>query len=531
MKISRRSFINTSATFVGAAYLSRCAGHKQATTEVRRYHIFLTPETINQKHELIKTIANAGCDAVWTGGFFYGHWPYSVESIIKARKQIEAFGMEAHIGTVPLGHPGDSLGSSDDGFPLTPPKHWKTAQRPDGKIYTGTSLHDPATSENVQAIKTLRNAGFKQFFLDDDFRLARSPGEIGGCFCKEHRNEFLQLNGYNATQWQELLEDVQSRRFSPLLRSWVEFTADQLTESFRQQEQAAGGSGLGIMVMYFGAEKAGIRLSDYTHVPFRVGELMFDDKSFSRVKGKTDELYSVLFHRRFAKPELAWSETTAFPADKLSASNLAAKLVISTIADVRNTTFMSGVTPFPNSHWNTLTPAMRIQAQLHAQLAGHQLHGPLKHWWGEASRYVGKDRPFSLWLALGIPFQVCDRIPKDGWTFLSNEDAMDSSVLQDSASQTRFIARPDAANSPTIEPMDESLSNLFDFKSRLIPQLKDIPFVEQSVPAICAWYPTARKVLVWNLTEKLQTFSVRLNDSRRELQPSGLEAGLIKAIG
>ena len=47
---------------------------------------------------------------------------------------------------------------------------------------------------------------------------------------------------------------------------------------------------IGIMVMYLGSEKAGIRLENYRQVPFRVGELMFDDKSFGKVKGKTGSL-------------------------------------------------------------------------------------------------------------------------------------------------------------------------------------------------------------------------------------------------
>jgi hypothetical protein len=64
---------------------------------------------------------------------------------------------------------------------------------------------------------------------------------------------------------------------------------------------------------------------------------MFSDKNFSPVKGKTDELFSSLFHRRFVKPTLAFSETTAYPANQLSAKNMAAKLHISTISDVRNT--------------------------------------------------------------------------------------------------------------------------------------------------------------------------------------------------
>ena len=123
--------------------------------------------------------------------------------------------------------------------------------------------------------------------------------------------------------------------------------------------------------MYFGADKAGLRLADYRDVPFRVSEYMFQDWSLTPVKGKTDEIFSVLFHRRFAAPERAWSETTSYPAHALSAANMAAKLVISALTDVRHTLFMSGLTPFPKTHWTTLAQGMRRQAQFHAQLGGH----------------------------------------------------------------------------------------------------------------------------------------------------------------
>ena len=158
-------------------------------------------------------------------------------------------------------------------------------------------------------------------------------------------------------------------------------------------------------------------------MPFRVGELMFDDGSFAPVKGKTNELFSSLFHRRFARPELAYSETTAYPANRLSATNMAAKLAVSTISDVRNTMYMSGITAFPREHWQTLGPAMKRHAELHPRIAGHVPRGPLKHFWGEASRYVGDDNPFSLFLALGVPFEVTGQPAADGFTFLSDADA------------------------------------------------------------------------------------------------------------
>jgi len=41
---------------------------------------------------------------------------------------------------------------------------------------------------------------------------------------------------------------------------------------------------------------------------------------------------------------------------------------VSTIADVRNTMFMSGIRPFPRTHWETLAPAMREQALIHRKV-------------------------------------------------------------------------------------------------------------------------------------------------------------------
>jgi len=202
--------------------------------------------------------------------------------------------------------------------PLSPPEHWKMGCRPDGTRYTGTSLHPPATEENVQALRRLREIGVQQVFLDDDFRLAQGPGVIGGCFCEDHRKEFLSLYGYAERQWSDLLDAVRGRRLTRLLREWIDFTCDQLTASFRAQQRAVPQVRLGIMVMYLGAEKAGIRLDEFKGVPIRVGELMFNDAAFAPVKNKTAELFSALFHRRFVPPEQAYSETTAFPANQLS---------------------------------------------------------------------------------------------------------------------------------------------------------------------------------------------------------------------
>jgi len=517
---SRRRWLTAVA---GAALAVPFVGLAQPPAVRRRnYHVCLAPPLIIREPELLDLVRAAGVDTVWLAGFFYGFRPYPTEQIVQAKQIAARAGLRVELITVPLGHPGDSLGASDGDFPLTPPKHWRLGERPDGQRTAGTSLHAPATEENAAALRELRRLGFRCAFVDDDFRLARGPGEIGGCFCTEHRAEFLRRHGLTEARWNELLDDVRARRFTQLLRAWVDWTCDQLTASFHAQQHAFAGN-FGNMVMYLGAEKAGIRLCDYRHVPVRVGELMFDDASFGRVKGKTDELFSVLFHRRFVEPERAFSETTAYPADKLSAVNLAAKLTVSTIADVRHTMFMSGLTPFPRAHWATLGPAMREQTRQHDLVAGHRPRGPFKHIWGEAQRYVGDDKPFSLWLAAGVPFEVVAEPARAGWNFLSDFDARELPAAK-SAFSGQLVGRAQpAVGGQRLEVVPETLDALFAFKRRIRVSLANVPVVEEETPMVCVWYPSAKRVLLWNLLPEPRRVTVSFRGRQRpaELGPLG----------
>ncbi len=526
----RRQFLrNTTASGLGL-FFSRYGFSQDSSSEKRRFHVSLSADALLEDRDLLPILQSAGVHGIWMGCYFYGHWPYPIEKLLSARQQVEKAGMSCQIINVPLGHPGDSLGSKEGEFPLTPPSGWRVAQRVDGSTYVGTSLHNPATAENGKALETIKAAGFTRVFLDDDFRLAPSPGQIGGCFCLDHRDRFLQRTGYSTSQWEELLGDVRDRRLSRLMEDWIDFTCDELSFCFQSQQKAFHPGELGIMVMYLGAEKAGIRLADYSNAPFRVGELMFDDNSFGRIKGKTDELFSALFHRRFTRPELAFSETTAFPAESLSASNMSAKLVISTLADVRNTMFMSGVTPFPRSHWETLAPAMKIQASQHQKLAGHAPQGPFKHYWGVASRKIGTDQPFSLFLASGVPFAITDQPAQDGWTFLSDEDARAVVEKKLSTNGTTFIHRSSVREIPHGESCDESLEALFALKERLKPQWTTIPYVEENLPVVCAWYPSAHCVLLWNLSDEAKSLTLVYGNHRRSIPVAGLASALIEDL-
>lgn len=512
MEISRRTFLQTCG-MVGAATLMTRAFGQSSEKALRTFHFSTSCSALEADHELLESVARAGVTDLWLTGSWSGRWVDPPQQIQRWCELIGQRGLAAHVINVPLGHPG------------TGPANWPPGVRPDNSTYTGTSLHAPATQENCKAVEQLQALGIDRVFLDDDFRLASGPGVIGGCFCPTHKQEFLQRTGFSDAQWSELLEAVKQRRLTATLRAWVDYTCDQLTTCFLAQQKAAPHVRLGIMVMYLGAEKAGIRLTDYANLPLRVGELMFDDGSFNLVKGKTDELFSSLFHRRFVKPELAYSETTAYPAGRLSLKNKMAKLAVSTISDVRNTMFMCD---FPKDDWSPLTPVIQRHRTLHPAIAGHAPRGPLKHFWGSASRYVGDDNPYSSFLALGIPFEVTSELAGDGFTFLSDADAQAADSMQ--ATGTTLVGRPQTGLSHRVRAIAESWPELFAWKRECLPQLDKTPYVEGETPVVCAWYPTAHAVLLWNLSEQQQDLTLRHGNARRSVRVNGLDVALIEGI-
>ncbi len=501
------------------------------SSSFRHYHVSMQPEAWIDNPELINILKNAGVSDIWMASFLQGRWYHTAKELREAADYLKSEGFNPHVLSVPLGHPGNALDPADEALSESK-ENWKNACTHNGEQFSGTSIHPPVVQENIEAVKLLTEEGHDFLFLDDDFRLAKFPGLIGGCFCDDCKNEFLSSYDYSPADWELLIESVEKRNPSRVLRSWIDHICEKEYELFVALQNAAPAMEIGIMVMYLGAEKAGIALDKYHDVPVRVGEFMFDDKSFGRVKGKTDELFSSLFHRRFVKPELAYSETTTYPSDALSVKNMAAKLTISLLSDVRNTMFMSGLKPFHIDYWETLAPAMKKSAQLHQKIAGHTPKGPFKHFWGWGSRLVGEDKPFSLFLASGIPFEVTEEISRDGWVFLSNEDAQvaaDEIITND---RQNLIVRPEAGvKGNSFLSMDENLDDIFAFKKRIIPMLKGIPFVEGDSPVVFAWYPSAQKALLWNVEEKKHTYTIVRDDQMlRTVTVDALDVALIQDL-
>ena len=524
--LDRRNFLKNSTLLTSGFLLGDTDSFAFKKANKRNFGLCVNTQTLNNYPEFIQTISSSGITDVWMPYFINGYYPYPMEDILVWKKRFEKKGIAVNIVSVPFGHPGGSLGDSQN-YDITP-QTWPRRIDIDGKKFSGTSVHPIVTQENIAVIQKIQKSRFNKLFLDDDFRLAASPGNIGGCFCEAHQKEFLNKYGYVKKEMEDLRIAIKNRNLNSLVKNWIEYNCDQLSSSFKAQQAAAPSVKLGIMAMYLGSEKAGIRLEDYKDSLFRVGELMFSDKNFSPVKGKTDELFSSLFHRRFVKPTFAFSETTAYPANKLSAENMAAKLHISTISDVRNTMMMSGLDPFPFSHWGTLAPTIKKVTAMHEKIAGQKLAGPMKHFWGNRSRMVGDDKPYSLFLAAGIPFEVTDTPSSDGWTFLSDFDVQDVSSSELKSKGTNFIygVNQDSKISGA-RFVKENLLDVFKFKQEIIPLLKGVPYVVEDKPVVCAWYPKINKVLLWNLSESKESFTLNLDQKIQTVEISGLDAELV----
>ena len=61
-------------------------------------------------------------------------------------------------------------------------------------------------------------------------------------------------------------------------------------------------------------------------------------------------------------------------------------------------------------------------------------------------------------------------------------------------------------------------------RRELLPTLAKVPHVVEEKPVVCAWYPTARAVLLWNLAETPEKVTLRAGrtDIPADLPPLGV---------
>ena len=84
--------------------------------------------------------------------------------------------------------------------------------------------------------------------------------------------------------------------------------------------------------------------------------------------------------------------------------------------------------------------------------------------------------------------------------------------------------------SSRVRPVLETLPELFVWKRSLAPRLGRTPYVDGEAPVVCAWYPSARAVVLWNLSDQRQDLMLRQADTVRSVPVDGLDIALIEGI-
>lgn len=79
--------------------------------------------------------------------------------------------------------------------------------------------------------------------------------------------------------------------------------------------------------------------------------------------------------------------------------------------------------------------------------------------------------------------------------------------------------------------MEEALPALFALKREIVATLKDVPWVEEDKPVVCAWYPKSRTVALWNLSENGENLTVRFGERRYATSVPALDLVLLSLSG
>ncbi|MBR0225794.1 MAG: hypothetical protein IJL92_07035 [Thermoguttaceae bacterium] len=552
MKTSRRDFLTQFSVGLGAASLTSFArsadektpslpvagpeGRRRIDSQSRQFHLSVTagevlydglqengkpmppnPDATSMTATtMIDLWKEAGVADLWLNPYHVGVFPDEANFDRAVRRSLDA-GYRVHFISVPVGHPGSQ-----------PPEalraRWKPYEHFNGATAWGVSVHEGCAEECVKSTRVIADKyGPCDLFLDDDFRFALQPENVGGCVCPSCKADFMRKSGFSEPRWDALLADLRASKDTKDARTWLDYFCDRMTQTFRDAQAIAPEIDLGVMVMGMGSEKAGLRLDDYRGALFRVGEWMFTNAQYDSTKNKTIELYSVLFHRRFVEPGRAFSETTII--QDLSAENYVSKLSYSTLGDVRNTMFMC---PIPASYWSLIAPRMKKEKKFHSYLYGAKARGPFKHFWGLADRYCAGYNAYSLFLATGVPFEVCDELPKDGWTFLGDYSAQEMERGELHSPGTQCVARV-RSETGRFQQVPETFEELFKFRRAILPKLQEggIPYVEEETPVVLGWYPDADACYLFNAEKQDKDVTLRWGAQKLAMTLKSLDSALV----
>lgn len=303
----------------------------------------------------LRMMKQAGVERVWLFGYFYGRHESSEEDIFRARLRLEEEGFQTGIISLPVGHPGNSLNPDDPELELRIKSDWTYRVGANGENeYFSACINDVMTRDNREAARSYAQMGFQRHFFDDDLRLGNWGDQIRGCFCKDCILRFNEITGAGADR--EMLRKACDAGENELGRMWMDYNCKKLA-GFMSATRMDGMQS-GVMLMHNADERHGISIPMIKKaVPdcmFRVGEMFFDDESFSNPDNRQALIVSVKKHRSLIGDNETYSETTVFPAAAMSPDNFIRRMEIEISLGLRNIFLMSGTWFYTEPYWERL---------------------------------------------------------------------------------------------------------------------------------------------------------------------------------
>ncbi|AZN41471.1 hypothetical protein [Paenibacillus albus] len=360
---------------------------------------------VASRERLIGLMKDAGIEKIWIAGFFSGKM-IDIEELKAAKAFAESHGLEVGAVTIPIGHPGNALNPDDPDFEqLELPKHWHYRIDKSGNtVYYCGAIDASLIEDNAKAAMSLRAAGFKEVFLDDDLRAGNYNPDIEGCYCDDCIAEFNRNYSRHVTR--ETLHDTTLDKLdTDLMLDWVAFQCEKVTAVVKATD--VEGVRPGIMVMHYGDERHGIDIPSIREsIPstiFRVGELHFHDGSFGTPNGKAQEMMGIAYHLNFMAGAEAYSESTIFPPRSLKEHNLVYKAKLAIAAGIENVLFMSGTWLLEESYWRALASARPVLQALDQACSGSIRSYPVHVGYGTNGAYAESFVPSTLPVLAGLP--------------------------------------------------------------------------------------------------------------------------------
>ncbi|MEX2758116.1 MAG: hypothetical protein Q6365_022265 [Candidatus Sigynarchaeota archaeon] len=311
-----------------------------------------------RRSTMLDMLRNAGVAKLWLHGYFFGHFDAPLGELVEARAVLERHGFEVGIMSMPVGHPGNSLDPDDPAIDLRIPAHWRyRIDRYGRTVYHCADIEDRMVRDNVDAMVQIKDAGFTDVFLDDDFRMGNHGPEVMGCFCDDCIAKFNAT--YHRTETRESIGLAIARReHGKMIEEWTDHICGKITSMAKTL--ALPGINLGIMVMHRGDDRHGIRIADLKPYArhMRVGEAHFGNRDFGPARGKASEIAGMQLHIALMYPAKLYSETTCFPPRALSVANWICKAKLAVALGIPNIFLMGGTWLLDPAYWKALANAL-----------------------------------------------------------------------------------------------------------------------------------------------------------------------------